>query len=228
LLSVIELARGKKFLISKTWLLRFGFTFLIIACCQAWFDEHRNVQELISEKSTLTERVNQLEFASRPIVVQFPIEPKPRSGPTSGIRSNINQKSEGPNSPNIVGNGNQVTVNPEVNPNAPSVYYEFNGVKHVQQGNQFNGIAGPELSAFQTIKEMYAAKDWQGLNSFSEKQIADYPLWLTPYLFSGVALANMGQRDKAIERLKYVSEKSAGRKDYQDVSRILIILNQQQ
>jgi hypothetical protein len=226
LLGVVELLSGKKILVPPKWVLRVGVAFLFIACCQAWFDEHHNVLELITEKATLTQRVNQLEYRDKPIVVQIP-ESKLRSGMRSGSRLNIQQKSEGPNSPNIAGNGNQVTINPELNPNVPTVYYDFNGGKHVQQGNKFNATAGDETSAFQKIVELHDAKDWQTLNAFCEEQISKYPQWLTPYLYSGVALANTGQRDKAIERLKYVREKSAGREDYKDASRLLELLGQQ-
>jgi hypothetical protein len=52
-LGVGELVLGKKILLSAKWVLRLGIVFLFIACCQAWFDEHRNVQNLIAEKTSL-------------------------------------------------------------------------------------------------------------------------------------------------------------------------------
>ena len=65
------------------------------------------------------------------------------------------------------------------------------------------------------------------LAEISEKQINERPEWLTPYLFAGVAYAKMGQRDIAIRKLQYVSEKSAGLKEYADADRFLKILNAQ-
>jgi len=52
------------------------------------------------------------------------------------------------------------------------------------------------------------------------------PEWLTPILFAGVAYANLGNKQKAIELLTKVVGRAAGDTAYQDASRILEILKQ--
>lgn len=105
-----ELVVGKKLFIAPKWALRVGAALLFISCCQAWFDEHRNVQTLIDEKAILTGQNNgiqgQLALKEKPIVLQVP-ETKPQV--RTATKPNIQQKSEGANSPNVVGNENQFT-----------------------------------------------------------------------------------------------------------------------
>ena len=64
--------------------------------------------------------------------------PSQASPPTVSIQ----QKSTGRNSPNILGNNNSVIINPPANPYLPNVTYDFNGTKHIAQGNRFEAIAG--------------------------------------------------------------------------------------
>ncbi len=112
-------------------------------------------------------------------------------------------------------------VNPPVNPYAPVVTYDFNGTKHVQQGNRFQAIVGKELVVFNQLLALQKQQDWITLRDTCEAQIKETPEWLTPYLFAGVALSNMGKREEAIKQLEYVSEKSGGREEYKDAERIL-------
>ena len=138
----------------------------------------------------------------------------------------VEQHSSGPESPNVAtfGNNSPVTITKKPNPYAAVVWYEFNGVKHIQEGNSFQAIAGDEMSVFPQFGQLQEQKKWQELGNLCEQQIAKSPEWLTPYLFSGIAYANLGQKDKAIERLEYVERQSAGNEAYRDASRLLQIL----
>jgi len=147
-----------------------------------------------------------------------------------GKSPNISQQSAGANSPNVVTLGDNspatVTINPEVNPNAAVTTYDFNGVKHIQERNNSTAVVGDEMGVFQKISELQQNKDWIHLRDLCEESIHKYPQWLTPYLFSGVAFANLGDKKKAIERLEYVHQKAGGREDYKDAERLLAQLRQ--
>ena len=115
-LGVGELVLGKKILLPPKWILRIGVAFLFIASCQAWFDEHRNVRKLIDEKSSLSSLVNQLQqqlaFKQTPIILETPpTTAQSNARSVASAKPNIQQKSEGNNSPNIVGDDNSVNIN---------------------------------------------------------------------------------------------------------------------
>ena len=111
LVAVFEIAFQKKVTIRAKSFFWAAVALLFISCCQAWFDEHRNVTTLIGEKSALTSVNKQLQaallFKQTPIQVQLPVGTKVhKSIPT------IQLQSSGTNSPNtaVIGNNNQVTV----------------------------------------------------------------------------------------------------------------------
>ena len=68
------------------------------------------------------------------------------------------------------------------------------------------------------------AQNWIELRDFCEKQMKETPEWLTPALFAGIAYANMGDKQEAIEILTVVDRKAAGNQAYRDAARILKIL----
>lgn len=142
---------------------------------------------------------------------------KPKTAPAP----NIKQHSEGPNSPNIVGSGNQVTINPEPNPYAPVVTYDFNGARRETSPGKNVVNAGEEFAEFQQMRTLFSKQDWKALADLCEVEIAKVPAWLTPYLYAGVAYVNLGQKDKAIERLGYVERHAGGNPEYKDAARIL-------
>jgi hypothetical protein len=155
-------------------------------------------------------------------------EKKPESAPPQTDRSiKVGDNSQVIGSPMTTGDKSPITINPEVNPNAPIVTYEFNGVRHEQQGGRFSATAGDELGVFKRLIELQREHNWQEMYSLSESQIKETPEWLTPYLFSGIALANLGRKAEAIKRLKYVDHMAAGQADYSDAARILGLLGDQ-
>ena len=172
--------------------------------------EHREaVSERRSPKATSSKR----EITS-PSLAQH--------APLIGAGARISQKSI--SGPNVIAGGS-VTVNPPPSPNAPTVYYDFDGIKHTTLGNKFTAQVGAEAAAFQKMQSLYEAKNWKTLAGACEDQIRAAPGWLTPYLYAGVAYANLGNRKKAIERLQYVDKQAAGRAEYADAKRILEILH---
>jgi len=206
LVGLIELVSSKKILIPRKWAFCIGLALLFVACCQAWFDEHRNVETLVSEKAALTSRVKELEaenaFKDKPIFLQEP----PSAKNLAPAKPSIQQKSEGPNSPNIVGNGN--TVNPPVNPNKLTVTYTCDGLKVVTgvnaQGTLIYDREDEPQKDFNAMADMVNAGKYDELIKECQARIKSDPEWLTPYLFCGVGYLNQGQKDKTREMLSYV------------------------
>jgi hypothetical protein len=100
--------------------------------------------------------------------------------------------------------------------------YDFNGA-HRQNvgGGRVVASAGAETSVFRNIMQMNEAKAWAQLRDTCENQIRNTPAWLTPYLFSGVALVNLGDLAKAKERLEYVVQHAGADPNYAEAARIL-------
>lgn len=134
-------------------------------------------------------------------------------------------------SPNVVGDHNQLTINPDVNPNAPTVTYDFNGMKRTI--DFASGLTvrlqeeTPQVQAYKKMAKLEDGKDWVALRDLCEQEIKKTPEWLTPALFAGKAYAVLGDTDKAIERLDYVHRKSAGREDYKVGDQLRELIRQQ-
>ena len=104
--------------------------------------------------------------------------------------------------------------------------YDFIGRKREQRPGFSGVIIGEEFAVFQNIRQLRDDKKWKELLDVTEEQIKKTPEWLTPYLFSGIANANLGNTSAAIERLKFVREEASGDPDYDDADRILHQLQQ--
>lgn len=138
----------------------------------------------------------------------------------------LDQRTEGNNSPNAAtfGDNSPITIQTRPDPNSESTWYEFNGVKHSVKGSTTKAVVGHELSVFAHLRELETKRDWVSLSESSEDQIVKTPDWLTPYLFSGIASANLGHKEEAIERLEYVVKNASGQDEYSDADRILKML----
>lgn len=101
------------------------------------------------------------------------------------------------------------------------VTYDFDGVRHVQQGHNFRAITGDECELFQKIQDLERQRNWAAVRDLCEAQIEKTPEWLTPYLCAGVAHANLGQEKEAIRRLEHVEKTAAGNPHYSAATRIL-------
>jgi hypothetical protein len=99
--------------------------------------------------------------------------------------------------------------------------YDFNGGHRQTSGARRSLTIGAETSVFQTMIALSSSKDWQGLEDVCERQIQATPTWLTPYYFSGIASANLGDFAKAKERLQFVVSKAGNDPDYADATRVL-------
>jgi hypothetical protein len=146
-------------------------------------------------------------------------EPKAQESPTPRYE----QKSTGPNSPNIIqqGEGNKLTINPEANPNASAVIYEYSGQKKIWSAATGTMTVEPgEVEAYRKMQEMERERNWPALRDLCEEEMEKVPEWLTPFVTAGKVYALLGDVDKAIERLDYVHEKAAGRKDYEIADRL--------
>jgi len=86
-----------------------------------------------------------------------------------------------------------------------SSIYDFNGVKRVTTGpGHISAEVGPEVEIFRKINELEKQRNYPELKNICEQQIIKTPEWLTPYLYLGLACANMGNKEKSIEMFEYV------------------------
>ena len=93
----------------------------------------------------------------------------------------------------------------------PGVIYAYDGERKVYDGAQATSETDtPQHKLFDQIRQAHRSKNWQQLAALSEDAIQQTPEWLTPYLFAGEAYANLGQIDRAIDRLEYVRKLGAG------------------
>ena len=86
-----------------------------------------------------------------------------------------------------------------------SSIYDFNGAKRITTGPGHIYLeVGPEVEIFKKINELEKQRNYPELKNICEQQIIKTPEWLTPYLYLGLAYANMGNKEKAIEMFEYV------------------------
>lgn len=156
-----------------------------------------------------------------------PASPSP-GGRSERPKITVEQHSTGPDSPNVAmfGNNSPVTITRKPNPHIATVWYDFNGAKHIQQGTSGEVVIGEEYTIFPRLEQLQTGQKWQELIELCEQQMTRSPEWLTPYVFAGVGYANLGQKDTAIKRLEYVAQHAEGNKDYEDAARILRILKE--
>ena len=102
-----------------------------------------------------------------------------------------------------------------------AITYDFNGVKHIQQGYNVRAITGDEFAAFEMLKALETQGAWIEVRNLCEAQIQKTPEWLTPYLCAGVAHANLGNVEQAIVRLEHVESMASDNPDYSAGTRIL-------
>jgi len=99
--------------------------------------------------------------------------------------------------------------------------YDFNGVKRENTAGGTTATVGEETSVFQNLINLEKSKKFGEIIPLCEKQIVKTPEWLTPYLFLGIAYANIGNINKAIENLEYVIDNAPGDPQYAKAGEIL-------
>ena len=87
--------------------------------------------------------------------------------------------------------------------------FDFDGVKRSNKGVGTIDVdfESAETQAFEEIKDLQNAQNWIALRAFCEQEIAKSPQWMTPFMFRGLANANLGDLDAAIQDLEFVVDR---------------------
>jgi len=106
--------------------------------------------------------------------------------------------------------------------------YDFNGVKRETTRLGIMTVTNTgELTVFSKIIELEKQKKYNELIAICEAQIKKTPEWLTPYFYAGIAHANLGDKEKAIELFKHVVNKAPEDQDYAQAEIFLKRLREQ-
>ena len=92
--------------------------------------------------------------------------------------------------------------------------YDYRGIRRDIRPGVITGTVGEEPDVFRRMQELEKGKRWQDIINLCNEQIEKTPKWYTPYLFRGVAYANIGELEKAIKDVEYVVENTPGDPDY--------------
>jgi hypothetical protein len=132
----------------------------------------------------------------------------------------IEQHSSGPNSPNIVGNQNAVTINPDSSPNAYVESYDFNGARRISGPGEMR-VDDAEIPSYEKMMELQSQRRWDKLLELCEEKMKDVPKWLTPYLFAAAAHMNKGEFSDAIPLLEHVQSEAPNNPHYAIAQKLL-------
>ena len=102
--------------------------------------------------------------------------------------------------------------------------YDFNGGHRVQRNGYTSVEVGEESSIFRKIIKLNDDKNWIDLYKICNSQTKKTPTWLTPHLYSGVALANLGSTQDAITELEFVERHAGSDPQYSEAIQILASL----
>lgn len=155
-----------------------------------------------------------------PIVTITRVSPPPQAKPVTEIKGNDNVAGNTvTGTENVVGIGNQVTLNPK-KPNAVQVTYGFNGFERDIGPGLISGGNG-EMTVFNQLSSIEKSQDWQKLIEECDKEIAKVPLWITPYAIKGEALFNLGKKEEGIKLLGYADSQTEGNPDFDGIRKVL-------
>lgn len=100
--------------------------------------------------------------------------------------------------------------------------FDYNGARRVSpRPGHVNLIDGPETAVFKRMVELQGAQQWSELRAIAEKQSRSTPDWLTPYLFLGVAQANLGNKAEALRAFQHVVAKAHGDPAYAEAEQLI-------
>ena len=100
--------------------------------------------------------------------------------------------------------------------------FDYNGARRVSsRPGHINLVTGPESEVFQRMVDLQGAQKWSELRAVADTQIRTTPEWLTPYLFLGVAHANLGNRDEALRAFQHVVTKAHGDPAYAEAEQLI-------
>jgi hypothetical protein len=104
-------------------------------------------------------------------------------------------------------------VKKHVNPNATQVTYSLEGMRRTISPGRIMG-SDEAVNDYRVLRGLMDNKEWAKLIESCESQMQKRPEWLTPYAFAGIAYANLGQKDKAVQLLEQASQGMADNPDY--------------
>lgn len=100
--------------------------------------------------------------------------------------------------------------------------FDYNGARRISsRPGHINLVEGPEVEVYRRMIELQGAQKWTELRVVAEKQTRTTPAWLTPYLFLGVAYANLGNRSEALRAFQHVVSKAHGDPAYAEAEQLM-------
>lgn len=92
--------------------------------------------------------------------------------------------------------------------------YDYKGTKRDIKPAGITATVGDELAVFQKMQQLEKERRWRDLVNVCTEQIQKTPTWYTPYLFRGIAYANIAELDKAIQDINVVVKNTPGDPEY--------------
>lgn len=99
--------------------------------------------------------------------------------------------------------------------------YDYKGVKRDNRPGVIKAVVGEETNVFEKMLDLREKQQWPDLIELSTEQISKTPEWYTPYLFRGIARANIGELNEALKDVSFVVENTPGDPEYTQAIDIL-------
>ncbi len=108
-----------------------------------------------------------------------------------------------------------------VNLRLAATNYDFFGIKRAETIKNVKAIPGEENLVFEKLKQLEQQEHYEDVINLASQQIAKTPGWLTPYLFRGAALVNLGRKNDAFADLQFVAQHSDNDQTYAIATQLL-------
>lgn len=104
-----------------------------------------------------------------------------------------------------------------------TISYDYSGNRRESNGHGSINIEEntPEKEAFKKLSELYNSHQYQEIINYCSKLIKLNSHWYTPFVFRGVAYANLKNKSKAIEDLTFAVKHTPSDPDYQEARELL-------
>lgn len=99
--------------------------------------------------------------------------------------------------------------------------WDYNGARREGTAGDMHVTVGDEVNVFQQLVRLEQERRFGEIVGLATKQIAKTPEWLTPYMFRGVAYANIGEVAKATADLEHVVRAAPGDPNYRNAAATL-------
>jgi hypothetical protein len=101
-------------------------------------------------------------------------------------------------------------------------FYDFDGARREMNGGYIlRDRDSPQIEIGKKMFQLQEESKFKDLVELCEAEKIKTPEWLTPYLLCGIAYANTGNHELAIENIKYVTETAPGDPSYQQATELL-------